>query len=47
MSYTHLDIAYAVNMASQFMHASEPTHFEAAYRIFRFLKESTREGVSL
>lgn len=30
MSHTYLDIVYAVNMASQFMHASEPTHFDAA-----------------
>uniref|UniRef100_F6HBQ8 ABC-type xenobiotic transporter n=1 Tax=Vitis vinifera TaxID=29760 RepID=F6HBQ8_VITVI len=38
LSHTCLDIAFSVSMVSQFMHAPGPEHFEAVYRILRYLK---------
>lgn len=38
--HTRPDIAYAVSMVSQFMHAPRELHLEAVYRILRYLKSS-------
>ncbi|RVX07808.1 Retrovirus-related Pol polyprotein from transposon RE1 [Vitis vinifera] len=38
LSHRHPDIAFSMSMVSQFMHASGPEHFEAIYRILRYLK---------
>ncbi|XP_038906213.1 uncharacterized mitochondrial protein AtMg00240-like [Benincasa hispida] len=45
LSHTHLDIAFAVRMVSQFMHAPEPIHSEAVYKILRYLKEILGNGI--
>jgi hypothetical protein len=45
LSHTHPDIAFAVNMVSQFMHSPGPEHFEAIYRILRYLKETPGRGL--
>ena len=34
-----MDIAFAISMVSQFMHAHEPTHFKAAYKILGYFIE--------
>ncbi|XP_019052088.1 PREDICTED: uncharacterized protein LOC109114219 [Nelumbo nucifera] len=39
MSMTQLDIAYAMDVLSQFMHAPKTTHLEAADKILKFLKK--------
>lgn len=38
LSHTHPDIAFAVSMVSQFMHSPRQEHFNAIYRILRYLK---------
>ena len=38
LSHTRPDIAFSVSMVSQFMHVLGPEHFEAVYRILRYLK---------
>lgn len=38
LSHTHPDIAFVVNMVSQFMHKPCEEHLEAAYCILRYLK---------
>ncbi|MCQ7416388.1 Ty1/Copia family ribonuclease HI, partial [Salmonella enterica] len=45
LSHTRPDIAYAVSMVSQFMHAPGPTHFEAVYRILKYLKGTPGKGI--
>ena len=45
LSHTHPDIAFAVSMVSQFMHAPRQQHFDAIYRILRYLKGSPRRGL--
>lgn len=42
---THLDIAYAVSVVSQFMHAPIQDHLEAAYRVFKYLKGCSGKGI--
>lgn len=37
LSYIHLEIAIVVIVASKFMHALGLTHFEAIYRILKYL----------
>ncbi|CAN1343942.1 Retrovirus-related Pol polyprotein from transposon RE1 [Linum perenne] len=37
LSHTWPDISVAVSMVSQFMHSPGPMHFEAVYRIIRYL----------
>ena len=43
--HTRPDIAYAVSIVSQFMHAPSEDHMEAVYRILRYLKSSPRKGL--
>ncbi|CAN6677069.1 unnamed protein product [Malus baccata var. baccata] len=38
LTWTRLDISFAVNQACQFMHAPQDSHLQAAKRILRFLK---------
>ena len=45
LSYTRPNISFFVSMASQFMHAPGPTHFEAVYRILRYLKGTPSKGL--
>ena len=45
MSHTRLDIAFAVSMVSQFMHAPGQQYFDVVYRILRYLKGSPRRGL--
>ena len=45
LSHTHPDIAFSVNMVSQFMHALGPEHFEVVYRILRYLKGTPSRGL--
>ena len=44
LSHTRPDIAFAVSMVSQFMHALGPAHFEA-FRILRYLKGTPGKGI--
>lgn len=37
LTMTRPDIAYAVNIVSQFMHAPRTTHMHCVKRIFRYL----------
>ena len=43
----HPDIAFAVSMVSQFMHALSQQHFDVVYRILRYLKGSLGRGLLL
>ncbi|XP_022876792.1 uncharacterized protein LOC111394998 [Olea europaea var. sylvestris] len=45
LSHTRLDIAYGVNIVSQFMHAPSEKHIDAVYRILRYLKRSLGKGL--
>ncbi|RVW57717.1 Retrovirus-related Pol polyprotein from transposon RE1 [Vitis vinifera] len=45
LSHTRPDIAFSVNMVSQFMHAPGPEHFEVVYRILRYLKGTPGRGL--
>ena len=45
LSHTRPDIAYAVSVVSQFMHASSEEHMEAVYRILRYLKSAPGKGL--
>ena len=44
LSYTRPNIAFLVSMVSQFMHAPRPEHFEAVYRILRYLEGTPGRG---
>lgn len=45
LSHTRPDIAYAVSVASQFMHSPKQEHMELVTRIIRYLKGSPGRGV--
>ena len=45
LSHTRPDIAYAVSVVSQFMHAPSEEHMEAVYRILRYLKSALEKGL--
>lgn len=45
LSHTRPDIAFAVSMVSQFMHSPGQEHFDAAYRILRYLKGTPGKGL--
>ncbi|XP_042026953.1 secreted RxLR effector protein 161-like [Salvia splendens] len=45
LSHTRPDIAYAVGVVSQFMHAPQVAHWEAALRIVRYLKGTVGHGI--
>ena len=45
LSHTRSDIAYAVSVVSQFMHAPSGEHMEAVYRILRYLKSAPGKGL--
>ena len=45
LSHTHPDIAYVVSMVSQFMHSPGQEHFDAAYKILRYLKGTPGKGM--
>jgi hypothetical protein len=45
LSHTRPDIAYAVNVVSQFMHAPSKDHMDAVYRILRYLKGAPGIGI--
>ena len=45
--HTSPDIAFAVSMVSQFMHALGLAHFDAVYRILRHLKGTLGKRILL
>ena len=45
LSHTRPDIAFAVNIVSQFMHSPYEVHLEAVYRILRYLKSTPGKGL--
>ncbi|GMP81639.1 hypothetical protein CsSME_00036279 [Camellia sinensis var. sinensis] len=45
LSHTRPDIAFAVSMVSQFMHSPGAEHFEAVYKILRYLKGTPGRGL--
>lgn len=45
LQFTRLDIAFAVNRLSQFMHHPTEEHWQAAKRILRYLAGTTTHGV--
>ena len=45
LSHTRSDIAFAISMVSQFMHALGQQHFDVVYRILRYLKGLPRRGL--
>ncbi|CAL1405320.1 unnamed protein product [Linum trigynum] len=47
LTVTRPDIAYAVNLLSQVVHAPTQDHLDAAHRILRYLKQSPGRGIFL
>jgi hypothetical protein len=47
LSLTRLDISFAVNKVSQFMHRPTSLHLQAVKRIFRYLKSTISYGLLL
>ncbi|XP_044478603.1 uncharacterized mitochondrial protein AtMg00810-like isoform X1 [Mangifera indica] len=45
LSHTRPDIAFAVSMVSQYMHSPGREHFNATYRILRYLKGTPGKGL--
>lgn len=46
LSHTRPDIAYAVGVVSQFMHAPSDEHMDAVLRILRYLKGTPGKGIA-
>ena len=44
LSHTRPNIAYAVSVVSQFMHAPSEEHMNAVYRILKYLKSALGRG---
>ena len=45
LSHTRPDLAYAMSVVSQFMHAPSEEHMNAVYRILRYLKNAPGKGL--
>jgi hypothetical protein len=45
LSHTRPDLAYAVSVVSQFMHAPSEQHMNVVYRILRYLKNAPGKGL--
>ncbi|KAB1216423.1 hypothetical protein CJ030_MR4G029201 [Morella rubra] len=45
LAITRLDLVFAVNILSQFMHAPRQPHYDAALRILRYLKATPGQGL--
>ncbi|XP_060958297.1 uncharacterized mitochondrial protein AtMg00810-like [Cannabis sativa] len=45
LSHTRPDIAFSMSMVSQFMHSPGSRHFDAVYRILRYLKGTLGKGL--
>ncbi|CAN1766567.1 Retrovirus-related Pol polyprotein from transposon TNT 1-94 [Linum perenne] len=45
LAHTRPDITFAVSVVSQFMHSPGASHFDAVYRIIRYLKGSPGKGL--
>ena len=45
LAHTRPDIAYAVSVVSQFMHAPSDEHMDAVYRILKYLKNAPGKGL--
>ena len=45
LSHTRLDIAYIVNVISQFMHSSKAVHPQVANRVLQYLKGSLGKDI--
>nr|XP_043639305.1 uncharacterized mitochondrial protein AtMg00810-like [Erigeron canadensis] len=46
LTITHLDISYAVNQVSQFLHCPTVTHFQELKRIIRYIKGTITHGLN-
>ncbi|CAL1391749.1 unnamed protein product [Linum trigynum] len=47
LTITRPDIAYSVNVLSQFVHSPSPDHIAAAHRVLRYLKTAPGQGLFL
>ncbi|CAL1356539.1 unnamed protein product [Linum trigynum] len=47
LTITRPDIAYSVNLLSQFVHSPSPAHMDAAHRVVRYLKSAPGQGLFL
>ncbi|XP_031286751.1 uncharacterized protein LOC116145431 [Pistacia vera] len=47
LSLTRLDISFAVNKLSQFMHAPTTTHWTTTQRLLRYLKNKIFQGITI
>ena len=45
LSHTRPNITFAVSVVSQYMHSSCQGHFDAVYRILRYLKKTPGKGL--
>ena len=45
LSRTQPDIAYAINLVSQFMHNPKEVHLQAVYKILHYLKTTPEKGI--
>ena len=45
LSHTRPDIAFAVSVVSQFMHAPRESHYNVVLRILRYLKSAPGKGL--
>ena len=43
--HTRLDIAYSINVISQFMHDPREPHLQVAYRVLHYFKGNPRKGI--